>query len=88
MSGSIHATAIVAPDAIICEDVEIGPYCFIGPHTLIEPGTRLGRGCIVRWCTSSNTARRQAMRRAGTTVIIEDVAFPVPQLAEATLALR
>ena len=29
-----------------------------------------------------------AMRRAGTTVIIEDVAFPVPQLAEATLALQ
>ncbi len=29
-----------------------------------------------------------AMRRTGTTVIIEDVAFPVPQLAEATLALQ
>ena len=29
-----------------------------------------------------------AMRRIGTTVIIEDVAFPVPRLAEATLALQ
>jgi len=29
-----------------------------------------------------------AMRKAGTTVIIEDVAFPVPKLAEATLALQ
>lgn len=29
-----------------------------------------------------------AMRKTGTTVIIEDVAFPVPQLAEATLALQ
>ena len=29
-----------------------------------------------------------AMRRIGTTVIIEDVAFPVPKLAEATLALQ
>ena len=29
-----------------------------------------------------------AMRRVGTTVIIEDVAFPVPRLAEATLALQ
>jgi len=28
------------------------------------------------------------MRQTGTTVIIEDVAFPVPQLAEATLALQ
>jgi D-lactate dehydrogenase len=29
-----------------------------------------------------------AMRRAGTTVIIEDVVFPVPRLAEATLELQ
>jgi len=29
-----------------------------------------------------------AMRRTGTTVIIEDVAFPVPRLAEATLELQ
>ena len=29
-----------------------------------------------------------AMRRTGTTVIIEDVAFPVPRLAEATLDLQ
>jgi D-lactate dehydrogenase len=29
-----------------------------------------------------------AMRRSGTTVIIEDVAFPVPRLAEATLDLQ
>jgi D-lactate dehydrogenase len=29
-----------------------------------------------------------AMRKVGTTVIIEDVAFPVPRLAEATLDLR
>ncbi len=29
-----------------------------------------------------------AMRKTGTTVIIEDVAFPVPRLAEATLALQ
>jgi D-lactate dehydrogenase len=29
-----------------------------------------------------------AMRQAGTTVIIEDVAFPVPRLAEATLELQ
>ena len=30
MSGTIHATAIVAPDAILGDDVEIGPYCVIG----------------------------------------------------------
>ncbi len=42
MSGSIHATAIVAPDAILGEDVEIGPYCVIGPGVEIGMRTRLG----------------------------------------------
>ena len=42
MSGSIHATAIVAPDAILGEDVEIGPYCVIGPGVEIGARTRLG----------------------------------------------
>ncbi|MCX7055137.1 MAG: acyl-ACP--UDP-N-acetylglucosamine O-acyltransferase [Proteobacteria bacterium] len=42
MSGSIHATAIVAPDAILGEDVEIGPYCVIGPGVEIGTRTRVG----------------------------------------------
>ena len=42
MSGSIHATAIVAPDAILGEDVEIGPYCVIGPGVEIGVRTRVG----------------------------------------------
>jgi UDP-N-acetylglucosamine acyltransferase len=42
MSGSIHATAIVAPDAVLGEGVEIGPYCVVGPDVSIGPRTRLG----------------------------------------------
>ena len=42
MSGSIHATAIVAPDTVLGEGVEIGPYCVIGPGVEIGPHTRLG----------------------------------------------
>ena len=42
MSGSIHATALVAPDAIIAEGVDIGPYCVIGAGVEIGPGTRVG----------------------------------------------
>ncbi len=42
MSGSIHATAIVAPDAVLGEGVEVGPYCVIGPGVEIGHGTRLG----------------------------------------------
>jgi UDP-N-acetylglucosamine acyltransferase len=41
MTGSIHATAIVAPDAILGEGVEIGPYCVVGPGVEIGPRTRL-----------------------------------------------
>jgi len=51
---AIHATAIIAPDARIAADVEIGPYtvvgpqveigkaCIIGPHVVISGPTRIG----------------------------------------------
>jgi UDP-N-acetylglucosamine acyltransferase len=51
---AIHATAIVAPDARIAADVEIGPYtiigsqveigagCVIGPHVVVNGPTRMG----------------------------------------------
>ena len=42
MSGSIHATAIVAPDAVLGEGVEIGPYSVIGPDVEIGARTRIG----------------------------------------------
>jgi UDP-N-acetylglucosamine acyltransferase len=48
MSGSIHATALVAPDAIIAEGVEIGPYCVIGPGVEIGARTRLGPHATVQ----------------------------------------
>lgn len=42
MSGSIHATAIVAPDAVLGEGVEIGAYCVVGPGVEVGARTRLG----------------------------------------------
>jgi len=54
-SANIHSTAIVAADAIIAPDVEVGPYaiigsqveigpgCVVGPHALINGPTKLGR---------------------------------------------
>ena len=47
MTGSIHATAIVAPDAILGEGVEIGPYCVVGPGVEIGPRTRLAAHAAV-----------------------------------------
>ena len=42
MSGSIHATALVAPDAVLGEGVEAGPYCVIGAGVEIGARTRIG----------------------------------------------
>ncbi len=54
-----HATAVIAPDAQIADDVEIGPYsvieagarigpgCRIGPHAHLMGQIELGEGCTV-----------------------------------------
>jgi UDP-N-acetylglucosamine acyltransferase len=47
MSGTIHATAIVAPDAVLGEGVEIGAYAVIGPGVEIGPRTRIGAHAMV-----------------------------------------
>ena len=47
MTGSIHATAIVAPDAILGEGAEIGAYCVIGPGVEIGPRTRVGAHAMI-----------------------------------------
>ena len=43
----IHPTAIVHKNAILADDVEVGPYCLIGPGVKIGSGTKLGPHCIV-----------------------------------------
>lgn len=54
---SIHPTAIISPEARICENVTIGPYSiigpdveikentYIGPHVIIEGRTEIGPNC-------------------------------------------
>lgn len=47
---SIDPTAFVAPNAVVCGDVEVGPGCRImhGAQVIAETGRiRLGRNCIV-----------------------------------------
>lgn len=53
----IHATAVVAPDAVVGEGTEIGPYvvvgaaarigagCILHPHVTLGPGVEIGDGC-------------------------------------------
>jgi UDP-N-acetylglucosamine acyltransferase len=47
MSGTIHATAIVAPDAVLGEGVEIGAYAVVGPGVEVGPRTRIGAHATV-----------------------------------------
>jgi UDP-3-O-[3-hydroxymyristoyl] glucosamine N-acyltransferase len=39
--GGIHATALVAPDAVLGEGVSIGPYAVVGPRTCIGDRTTI-----------------------------------------------
>ena len=42
MSGTIHATALVAPDAVLGDGVDVGAYAVVGPGVEVGPRTRIG----------------------------------------------
>jgi UDP-N-acetylglucosamine acyltransferase len=48
----IHPTAIVSPEAVLSQDVEIGPYCRIGARVTIGPACRLDSHVIVEGPTT------------------------------------
>ncbi len=43
----VHPSAIVAPEAVIAADAEIGPFCIVGPEVVIEAGVRLMSHVVV-----------------------------------------
>lgn len=52
MASLIHATAIVAPTAVLADDVEVGAYSIVGEHVSIGAGTVVGPHCIIDGRTS------------------------------------
>ena len=42
MSGTIHATALVAPDAVLDDGVDVGAYAVVGPGVEVGARTRIG----------------------------------------------
>jgi UDP-N-acetylglucosamine acyltransferase len=44
---SIHPTAIIAPDAKLAADVEVGPYTVIGAHVELGSGCRIGPHAVI-----------------------------------------
>ncbi|MDR1522915.1 MAG: acyl-ACP--UDP-N-acetylglucosamine O-acyltransferase [Endomicrobium sp.] len=45
----IHQTAIISKDAVIEDNVEIGPYTVIGPDTVIKSGTKIHGQCVIEY---------------------------------------
>ena len=43
----IHPTAVVDPNAVIADSVEIGPLCYVGPNVKIGEGTKLLSQCNI-----------------------------------------
>ena len=44
---TIHGTAIVAPSAVVADDVEIGPFSVIGDDVEIGSGSRIGAHVVI-----------------------------------------
>jgi UDP-N-acetylglucosamine acyltransferase len=48
MAGNIHPTALVAPDTVLGEGVEIGAYAVIGPGIEIGSNTRIAAHAVIQ----------------------------------------
>ena len=47
MTGAIHPTAVIAPNAVLAEGVEIGAYTVIGPGVEIGANTKVGPHVVI-----------------------------------------
>jgi UDP-N-acetylglucosamine acyltransferase len=54
----IHPTAIVASDAVVADDAEIGPYCIIGSQVEIGAGCVIGPHAVVNGPTRMGSENR------------------------------
>jgi UDP-N-acetylglucosamine acyltransferase len=55
MTGNIHPTALVAPDAELGEGVEVGAYAVVGPGVQIGANTRVGPHVVIEGPTRIGT---------------------------------
>jgi UDP-N-acetylglucosamine acyltransferase len=54
----IHPTAIVAPGAMLAQDVVIGPYCVVGDHVTLDSGVMLRSHVVVGGRTTIGAGTR------------------------------
>ena len=55
---SVHATAVVAPEAELDSSVEVGPFTIIGPKVRIGAGTRIGPHVVIEGRTTIGKSNR------------------------------
>ena len=55
---SVHATAVVPPEARLDPSVEVGPYAVIGAKVKIGPGTRVGPHAVIEGATTIGARNR------------------------------
>jgi len=58
MTAAIHPTAVIAPDAVLADGVEVGPYSVIGPGVEIGRGTRVGPHAVIEGPTRIGAGNR------------------------------
>jgi UDP-N-acetylglucosamine acyltransferase len=44
----IHPSAVISKEAILAEDVKVGPYAVIGPRVQIDAGCDIGAHCVIK----------------------------------------
>jgi len=54
----VHPTAVVHPDAMLHETVEVGPFAVIGPKVKIGEGTRIGPHVVIEGRTTLGARNR------------------------------
>ncbi len=58
MTAAIHPTAVIAPDAVLADGVEVGPFSVIGPGVEIGSGTRVGPHVVIEGPTRIGAGNR------------------------------
>jgi UDP-N-acetylglucosamine acyltransferase len=58
MANRIHPTAVVAPGALLGDDVEVGPYAVVGAEVRIGRGTSVGAHAVVEGRTTIGERNR------------------------------
>jgi UDP-N-acetylglucosamine acyltransferase len=58
MTATIHPTAVIAPDAVLADGVEVGPYSVIGPGVQIGRETRVGPHVVIEGPTRIGAGNR------------------------------